>query len=164
MKRLICGTIIKAHGLKGEVKVYPKTDFIEDRFQVKKKLFVNNKDEIIVKSVRKQKELLLVTFVGYDRIEDIEPLIKKDLYVDVEEDDHDGLFYFELKEMDVYDQNNKLIGKVQDVMTTAAHDVLIIDHNGKKLMIPYVDAFILDEDVDNKKIIVKLIPGMIDEN
>lgn len=164
MKRLICGTIIKAHGLKGEVKVYPKTDFIEDRFQANNKLYLNNKDEIVIKSVRKQKELLLVTFVGYDRIEAIEPLIKNDLYIDVEDDDHDGLFYFELKQMSVYDEQDQLIGTVQDVMTTAAHDVLIIDHHGKKLMIPYVDAFIVDEDVDLKKIIVKLIPGMINEN
>ncbi len=164
MKRLICGTMIKPHGLKGEVKVYPKTDFIEERFKPKQVLYVDNKESVIIKSVRKQKELLLVMFEGFDRIEAIEPMIKKDLYVDVEDDDHEGVFYYELKEMSVYDEQNQLIGPIQDVITTAAHDVLVVDYQGKKVMIPYVDAFILEEDLDNKKIIVSLIEGMINDN
>ena len=41
---------------------------------------------------------------------------------------------------------------------------LNIDHNGKNVAIPYVDAFIKDVDVEKKIIVVMLIKGLIDED
>ena len=52
-----------------------------------------------------------------------------------------------------------MIGVVQDVQLYDHHDILVV--KGKeKIMIPYVDAFIVDEDIENKRIDVHLIRGI----
>ena len=40
----------------------------------------------------------------------------------------------------------------------------MVNHNGKDIMIPYVDAFIKNKDVENKRIDVELIEGFINED
>ena len=40
-------------------------------------------------------------------------------------------------------------------------DILEIeDPKGKTFMVPYVDAFIIDEDYDNDRLVIRLIEGM----
>ena len=56
--------------------------------------------------------------------------------------------------------DGQLIGVVQDVQLYDHHDILVV--KGKeKIMIPYVDAFIVDEDIENKRIDVHLIEGFL---
>ena len=56
------------------------------------------------------------------------------------------------------------IGPVTSIYDNTRHDILNIDHNGKNVAIPYVDAFIKDVDVEKKIIVVMLIKGLIDED
>ena len=56
------------------------------------------------------------------------------------------------------------INLVESVYFNGAHDVLTVQTANKKIAIPYVDAFIENEDIENKKIFVHLIKGMYDED
>ena len=47
--------------------------------------------------------------------------------------------------------NDKTIGVIKDVLDTPANEVLVLDNN---IMIPYVDAFIKEIDIKNKKVSV----------
>ena len=59
--------------------------------------------------------------------------------------------------------NDKLLGKVSEVQLYDHHDILVV--SGKqKIMIPYVDAFVKDIDIDEKRIDVTLIEGFYDED
>lgn len=60
-------------------------------------------------------------------------------------------------------REQKLVQLLQFIDNTR-HDILNIDHNGKNVAIPYVDAFIKDVDVEKKIIVVMLIKGLIDED
>lgn len=59
-------------------------------------------------------------------------------------------------------ENNYLIGQVIDIMTTNAHDILVIESDkGEEILIPYIDVFVKEIDDDKKSIKVQLIEGMI---
>ena len=65
--------------------------------------------------------------------------------------------------MEVYGENN-LIGTVTDILKNKVHSILVIEKDGNKNMIPYVDEFIKNIDLENKKIEINVIEGLINEN
>lgn len=65
--------------------------------------------------------------------------------------------------MDVYNQDDKFIGKIKDVLTTLANDVYDVDYNGKSVYIPAVKEFVKKVDMENSIIKVNTIDGMLDD-
>ena len=59
----------------------------------------------------------------------------------------------------VYEDNN-FLGELTEIIKTGAHDVYVIENESKKILIPAVSEFILDIDLENKIMKVKLIDGM----
>ena len=59
---------------------------------------------------------------------------------------------------------NDYIGKVTGFLKSNAHELLVIENEGSKHYVPYIDEFIKEIDLDNKKIIINEIEGLIDEN
>ena len=62
--------------------------------------------------------------------------------------------------MEVVDENDRLLGVVSDVMETAAHAVLRIKTDGKDILIPYVEAFVLKVDAKKNQIKIKWMEGL----
>jgi 16S rRNA processing protein RimM len=72
--------------------------------------------------------------------------------------DEDEYYVSDLIGCEVYN-NNELIGKVMDVQLYSHHDLLVVKGKDKDYKIPYVNAFVLNEDIENKRIDVNLIEG-----
>lgn len=164
--QLKIGTIVNTHGIKGEVKVYPSTDSIEQRFAKGEIVICQFGKQLLsftIASCRIHKGMVLVTFDGYNNINDVEKYKGCDLLVEVNGSEEGGdFYYFELEGCDVYYQENK-IGKVVEVLETQAHEILRIQRDGQNdLLLPYVDRFILDVDVDEKRMDIDVIEGMLE--
>ncbi|MEG0277174.1 MAG: ribosome maturation factor RimM [Coprobacillus sp.] len=167
MEQVIVGKIVNTHGLKGELKVKSSTDFIEERFEKGSHLFIEYQGHNIDMEVigyRIHKGHVLVTFKDHQDINLVEKYKGCMLYAD--KDDSlldDGEYYVsDLIGCEVYDQN-QLIGKVKDVQLYEHHDILVVEGD-KRVLIPYVDAFIESEDIELKRIDVHLIEGFYNEN
>ena len=64
--------------------------------------------------------------------------------------------------VDVYTDEGKLLGKVDDIYNTGANDIYVVkDELGKQILLPGIEEVIKEVDLDNEKIIVHLIPGLI---
>ncbi|MBI5475781.1 MAG: 16S rRNA processing protein RimM [Ignavibacteriales bacterium] len=59
--------------------------------------------------------------------------------------------------------DNKIIGVIKNVLKTPAHDLWVVEKNMKEFYIPVVKEFVKEVDIKNKKIIVELIEGLIEE-
>lgn len=164
MEKIIIGKVLKTHGLKGELKIKPLTDFVEERFVKGNKVFIND-TELVIKSTRNFKGSILVIFEGYEDINLVEKFHSQDIY-DFQDNiilEEDQFFFSDLLECEVYN-NDKLVGKVVDILENPTQDVLIIKTiNGNK-MVPYVDAFIKEVDIEAKIIKINVIKGLIDED
>lgn len=166
MDYLLVGTIVKTVGLKGEVKIYPTTHFRGSRFKKGSHVFLKKDDtyiEIIVKTHRENGEMDIVSFEGYNTIESVESLIKKDLFVikDVNFLNKNEYFYVDLEGCKVSFDNGKEIGTVSRIEEYSSYATLRINANKKDVLVPFVKAFIKDVDIKNKLITIFYIEGLI---
>lgn len=162
------GKIINTHGIKGELKIISSSDFEEERFAVGNSVNIQFGKELIpmeVASFRRHKGCLLVAFKDLMNINFVEKYKGCVISVDsdeLQELDEDEVYFYQLVDCKVIDEENNELGMVVEIIETAAHDILRIRNDeGKEVLIPYVDAFIVDVDVDEKVIIVHLIEGFV---
>lgn len=165
------GRIVNTHGIRGEVRVISTTDFEETRFAIGNKLAVFKKDEkrpiwVTVESARRHKNFILLTFEGLNNINLVEPFKEGLLKVSKDQLAEDQLeeneyYHFEIKDCEVYSEEGELIGVVTDILETGANDVWEIKAKGKKHYIPYIADVVKDIDVDNKKIIIHVMEGLL---
>ena len=73
-------------------------------------------------------------------------------------------FYFhEIIGCRVFDENNMQLGEVVEILTPGANDVWVIKgENGKEILIPYIADVVKNVDVQNKKIDIEIMEGLID--
>ena len=166
-KRLEVGQIVNTFGIKGEVKVTPFTNDMK-RFDDLKKVYVTSrKDSKLykVESVRYHKNMVLLKLEGINNPEDAEML--KNSYLEIDRKDaiplEEGTYFIaDLIGLEVYSDEGNLLGKVEDIYNTGSNDIYIIkDELGKQILLPGIKDVIKDVQIENAKIIVHLIPGLI---
>jgi 16S rRNA processing protein RimM len=159
------GKIINTHALKGELKVASDSDFIEERFAVGAKVYIKQNQEMApleVTSVRYHANDILVTFNHLADINLVQHLVGQTLFVPRDSlsdlDDHE-YYYADLIGLKVYSTQNEYLGEVNDILEYPHGEILEVYNGDKKILIPFVEAFI--KDVTDDKIIVEVIEGLI---
>ncbi|MBO6000053.1 MAG: 16S rRNA processing protein RimM [Lachnospiraceae bacterium] len=167
-ERFRVGVITSAHGLHGEVKVYPTTDD-PHRFSLLKEIILDqgNSERVLrIRNVRYFKNMVILKFDGLDRIEDIQAFLKKDLLIDRKDalPLAEGEYYIpDLIGLNVIDEDSLPLGQIVDVLKTAANDVYVVRKpDGKEFMIPKTGECILDTDPEAGIMKVHLLPGLLD--
>ncbi len=164
------GKIVNTHGIRGEVRVLSRTDFPEERFAVGNKLGLftpEAKKPLMVKiaSHRVHKNFDLLTFEGYPTINDVEPF--KESYLRVPEHDlgdlEEGAFYHhEILGCRVFSEEGSEIGTVTEILETGANDVWeVTPPKGKKHYIPYIEDVVKVIDIEEKKITIEVLDGLL---
>ncbi len=161
------GVITTTHGVRGEVKVFPTTDD-PGRYKELQKVLLDTGKEMLtleIEGVKFFKQLVILKFKGIDNINDIEKYRGKDLLIPREDAvalEEGEYFIFDLIDSSVFTEDGKELGVLSEILTTAANDVYVVKTpSGKEILIPSIKECILDIDVDNKKIIVHLLDGLI---
>ena len=114
-----------------------------------KKGFITGVDWLI--NVGEPKEPFVLKYKG-------EPV-----YIDKNEIKIDGILNEELIDMDVYNEDS-FIGKVTDILNNGVYDILVIEKENNKNLVPNINEFIKNIDLENKKIQINMIEGLINEN
>ena len=161
------GQIVNTFGVKGLVKVKPFTDDLE-RFEELKKVYICKKDkmeEVQILEVKYHKNMVLLKLEGIENMTDAEKI--KGLYLKIDRKDAKKLpegtyFIADLIGLDVFSDEGKLLGKVDDIYSTGANDIYVVkDELGKQLLLPSIPDVIKEVDLENEKIIVHLIKGLV---
>lgn len=161
------GVISSTHGLKGEVKVFPTTDDPE-RFRKLKKVYLDTgKDYMSLKvtGIKFFKNQVILKFQEFQDINEIEKYRGKALLIDREQAvplAENENFIVDLIDMDVYDEEEKRLGTLTDVLQTGANDVYVVETDeGKEILLPAIPSCILDVDVEAAKMIVRIPEGLL---
>jgi len=167
MEKVIVGQIINTHGIKGELKIKLSTDFVTERFQKNAHLYIDNHGEMLdmtVLSYRFHKGNVLVSFQDHQDINLVEKYKGCKLYAEknLELLEDDEYYIGDLIGCEVYNHHD-FIGVVQDVQLYEHNDIFVV-RGKQKIMIPYVDAFVKEINIDTKRIDVSLIEGFYDED
>lgn len=163
------GVISSTHGIRGEVKIFPTTDDV-NRFKKLKNVILDTgreQRELEIQGVKFFKQFVILKFKGIDNINDIEKYKGKSLYVTREHAvklDRDEYFIADLIDMQVLLEDGSVFGTLTDVMKTGANDVYCIQtEQYGEVLVPAIGECILQVDVEEKKMTIHLMPGLIDE-
>lgn len=161
------GQIVNTFGIKGFVKVNPFTDDMQ-RFGELSYVFVVKNKELLkmqIEEVKYHKNVVLIKFKGIEDINMAEQY--KGCYIRIKREDarelpKDTYFIADLIGINVYDDNGNFLGKVNDIYNNKVHDIYVIkDDLGKQILLPSTKEVIKQINIDENKIIVHLIDGLI---
>lgn len=170
-EHLAVGRIVKPHGIRGEVAVFPLTEN-ETRFRPGERLWLSPTPEgdrsllpVTIESARAHQGRWLLTL---DRIADrthAEQHVGAYLVVSREEAEaargEDEWFLHALVGRDVVDQAGERLGEVLDVIETAAAPMLEIGDPGRaRRLLPFVREFVVG--VEPEKVVVSPPAGWRD--
>lgn len=163
MKYYRCGTVLKTHGLKGEMKVKSYSDF--DRFYKGARIFFKIDNEYYEEHVLKSKIVegyYMIALEGKEDINLIEKYHSKDIYVSdferLNELEDDEYYYSDLVGKNVYNDNNELKGVVVEVREYPKSHYLVVRNDGKDYLVPFIKVFI--KEVTKDKIVINEIEGL----
>lgn len=165
---VLVGLITRPHGLRGEVKVRPETDFPEQRFAVGATVYARLDGEIVplvIASSRLHLGRPLVAFVGRDRIEDVEALGLTELRVPESALTPlgDGEYYwFQLEGAPVVTEDGRDVGRVLRVEPTGGTGVLVVDGPDGEVQIPL--ARDVCPTLTPERIVVRAPEGLLEVN
>ena len=163
-EKILIGKIVNAVGLKGEVRVYNYSDSPEI-YENTEAIYV---DDVLmpVRSVRTQKNMVVLGLCGIDDRDAAEKAKGSDLFVT--EDDlpelPEGEYYIrDLIGMEAVMEDGSRLGVVKDVIQNTAQDLFEVKlPEGRKVLIPKVDAFVRNIDGEARRITVRLQEGLLD--
>ena len=162
-KYLEIGQIVNTFGIKGMVKVKPFSDDIR-RFDKLKNVYIKKNSiekKYIIEEVKYHKQMVLIKFKGIDKIEEAELLKNSYILINREDEEplEEGVYYIvDLLGLDVYTDENILLGNLEDIYNTGSNDIYVVkDENGKQILLPGIPDVIKEVDIENKKIIVHLL-------
>lgn len=168
MSSVLIGQIVNVHGIKGEVKIYPYTDDVDNLAMKLKKIYLDEemKQGSYKISCRIQKGMLLAKITGVDTVEKAEEL--RNRYVYISEDsldilEEDSYYVKDLIGLDVIDvKNNEIFGKLDYVFNTGANDVYeVTTLDNKKVYLPAIKQVVKKVDIKARKIYVEIMEGLI---
>lgn len=159
------GIIASAHGIKGEVKIFPYSNMPEN-FR-KQKYFLYNGKKLYVKSVKLLTKFVVVKFNGVDTIEDAQAM--KGIVISIEKENAAPLGENEYYMKDIIGcgvyENDNYLGDIKDIIETGGNDVYsVIDHNKREILIPALKNVIKKIDIGKKIIHVILPEGLLDDD
>lgn len=160
------GQIVNTYGIKGFVKVVPLVDN-NNQFKNFKTLYIQAKKilkELHIEEVKFSKNLVLLKFKGIDTIEQAEEL--RNIYLQAKRSDirlEEGAYFIvDLIGLEVLTEEGTLLGIIKEVLQPGSNDVYVVENEEKKqILLPVIPDVIKKVDIDGKKVIVKLLEGLI---
>ena len=172
---LVVGHCTKPHGIKGEVVVQSLTDHPESSFAPGVILYPGTGDSgapdpdqspLRVEESRPFKEGYLVRFGGVDTRDRAERVRGWDLLrslADLEPPGDDELFYHELLGLEVVTEAGRSIGTVREVYELHPAELLEgRDEAGRPIMGPFVLDYIVEVDLEARRLVLDPPDGLLD--
>lgn len=161
------GQIVNTFGIKGFVKVNPFVDDIS-RFDDLKKVYIKRNEtlkEMEIEEIKYHKNMVLIKFKGIDKVEEAEQY--RNLYLEVDRENAIDLqegeyFIADLLGLSVVTEENKFLGKLEDIFNTGSNDIYVVKtEDGKQLLLPAISEVIKQINLNESKIVVHLLEGLI---
>ena len=156
-RRIVIGKIGAPHGVKGEMKIIPMTDFPE-RFDGMAHCYVDDKP-VKIKSVRYQRKYVLMVFGGIETREEAAALTGALVSVDRSEAMplKDGEYYIsDILGLAVEETDGTALGTVTDVIRTGSNDVYVVSLPGRQedVLVPALKKVVREISIEDGRMVV----------
>ncbi|MBU0674539.1 MAG: ribosome maturation factor RimM [Proteobacteria bacterium] len=165
------GQVVKAHGIKGELKIAPFADDPADFTYYSQLILIGPGDDIQhefkVIGCRPQARHVLVTLAGSNDRLSAEVLVGAAVWVPKEflpPLAEDEFYWHDMVGLSVTTENGRSLGRVKSLFTAGpgGHDVLVVRGTGREYLIPARREFIVSMDSMAGILVVADVPGLFD--
>jgi 16S rRNA processing protein RimM len=167
---LLVGKVIRPHGLDGSLRIRSYAQSAESFLDAGNVFLKSDNDEMCeykVSSIKPHKSVFLIQLQGLQSLAEAERyrgadiLIRKEL---LEQKGEEEYFWFELIGLEVFLNSGRYLGKLTDIIPTGSNDIYVVKKGGKEVLIPAIHQVVDKIDLENKKIIVSEMEGLLDLN
>jgi 16S rRNA processing protein RimM len=161
------GTVIKAHGVKGKIKVRyygedPSRGCHYRRVILREGTGTPRAYDILQATFQRPFNLIL-QLKGIEKIEDVEPLLGREVLVrreDLPDLEKDEYYYRDLLGMGVVTEEGKKIGTVKEIFPTGANDIYVVQGRRGEILLPATEEVIKSVDCKQGVIRVHRMEGL----
>ncbi len=167
---LLVGTVSKAHGIKGEVKLFLYSEAPADCGNYPDLILVDELGAercVEVAAFRTQGHFAVVLFRGLTTRNQAEELLGSEVWAKsryLPEIEADEFYWHEMEGMEVVCEDGTILGSVSSLLATGAHDVLVVTGRGREYLIPATKEIIVRKDETNRTLVVAPPPGLLEMN
>lgn len=148
------------------------TDFPERRFAPQTRLLLSHTGlsepiSVVVKRSRPHKNLLLIQFEEWNRIEEVERWRDAELWVPITEAalgdlEEDEFYFHQIIGCGVQTTDGRNLGKIKEILRYPANDVWVVEasESGKEILLPGVKEIVKKVDLEKRKIMIEWMEGL----
>lgn len=154
------GKTVSTFGIKGELKVISDFEKCDKAYKIGNKILINNIEHVI-SGIRYHKNYILIEIDDLKNINNILKYVGFNIYIkrmDLHLEENEFL-YKDLINSDVIDNDGSNLGKI--IEARQGVNLLIKVKGSKEFYIPYVDEYIINFDLNNKKLYTKNAKDLI---
>ena len=170
--QLRVGRVLKAHGLKGALKLELYTDDPDGRFVPGASFTLQvpehsrwHRKTITVREFRWMNASPIIFFEGVDDRTEAETLVRAILWVDQDDsspEEPDAWYDHQLIGLEAV-RGDQVLGKIARVEHFPSQDLLIVASGENEVMVPFVAAIVPEVDLENGRVIMTPPAGLFEE-
>jgi len=163
---VIVGKFRRPHGIRGEIIMTVLTDY-PDLITPGITLFVgNNYHQYTIRSIRWHGGDMLIALAELPDRTAVEIFRNIMVYMkakDIPELPKGEYYSHQMVGMDVITDQDQELGKIKEILITGANDVYLVESaDGKQVLLPVIEQVVLNIDHESGKILVHILPGLLD--
>jgi 16S rRNA processing protein RimM len=165
------GKVSRPHGIKGEIKVNPYSGDPASLTRYPTVVLTLSGREPLasyrVESGKVQGRVAILRLEGIDSRNEAESLAGHELWVErvhLPPLSAEEFYWQEMKGRRVITTDGRDVGEVTGLLTTGAHDILVIANGTREILIPAIREFMVEIREETGTIVVKIIPGLLEMN
>jgi len=169
MGLILFGKISKAHGLAGEVRFLPFSGQLDNISTLERIIIYKTPGgpPLELKIIKRifHKGSAILKLEGVNSIDDAQKLIGNDVYVetsDLRVLEDDEFYWFDLIGLEAFTDDGQYIGVVDSLIDRSLQSLLVVKEGDKEYLIPLTEPIVKDIDLEQSKIIISPINGLLD--
>jgi 16S rRNA processing protein RimM len=172
MTDVFIGRVVKAVGIRGELKLDPSADFWEGVLRSRNLVLLVETEAgieqrtFVVERFRPHKTGYVVGIRGVTDRNHAEALVGGDVVIDpsgIDVELPSGKLPFQVLGSRVLSAEGKVLGVVTSILHSPAHDLYEVTGEKGTFMVPAVSEFVKSIDDRKRELVIETIPGLIDE-
>lgn len=162
------GQVKGIFGVRGEMRVQPFTETPEgilgfERWWIGRD--ETQRREYALVGGRPHGKGVVATVTGITDPEQVRPLLGCSVWVPralLPETSDEEFYWADLVGCRVVSDTGDDLGAVTALMATGANDVLVVRRGGEEILLPFTAEVVLEVDVNARRLVVHLLPGLLD--
>lgn len=122
---------------------------------------------VVVKKSRSHKNLFLIQFEEWDRIDEVERWRDAELWIPIAEAavdqlNEDEFYSYQIIGCSVKTTDDRSIGKIKEILSYPANDIWVVEstETDKEILLPVTKEIVKKVDITNKLIIIEWMEGL----